>query len=55
MLPKLVINAINAVISLQVPRGQANILFSFFNSFLINGAPDISLTKAVRMLRKRCW
>ncbi|MFV8351881.1 T9SS type B sorting domain-containing protein [Flavobacterium sp. XS2P14] len=41
-------NAINAVISLQVPRGQANTLFSFFNSFLINVvAPDISLTKVV--------
>ncbi|MFV8333189.1 T9SS type B sorting domain-containing protein [Flavobacterium sp. GSP14] len=41
-------NATNAVISLQVPRGQANTLFSFFNSFLINVvAPDISLTKVV--------
>lgn len=41
-------NATSAVVSLQIPPGQANSLFSFFNSFLINVvAPDISLTKIV--------
>ncbi|WP_339919617.1 T9SS type B sorting domain-containing protein [uncultured Flavobacterium sp.] len=41
-------NATKAVVSLQIPKGQANTLFSFFNSFLINVvAPDISLTKIV--------
>ncbi len=41
-------NATSAVVSLQIPKGQANSLYSFFNSFLINVvAPDISLTKIV--------
>ncbi|OCB71456.1 gliding motility-associated C-terminal domain-containing protein [Flavobacterium glycines] len=42
-------NATNAQITLQVARGQANPIFSFFNAFQVNViAPDISLTKLVK-------
>ncbi len=42
-------NATNVRFTLQVARGQANPLFSFFNAFQVNViAPDISLTKLVK-------
>jgi gliding motility-associated-like protein len=42
-------NATSAQITLQVARGQANPVFSFFNAILINViAPDIELTKLVK-------
>ena len=42
-------NATNVRFTLQVARGQANPIFSFFNAFQVNViAPDIALTKLVK-------
>jgi gliding motility-associated-like protein len=42
-------NATSAVITVQVAKGQANPVFSFFNAFAVDViAPDIELTKIVK-------